>query len=181
MNTGPNCSQLSHPDREPRCHQAILRRALSRWQNRKPVTHSNQQLGLVRPFEARRFKLAAYYLHNRFQVPITSSVRCFERRRLSWSPADNVSTDCTQEFRQLLADFLAIEPRIGNAFAPALQLMVLGEEQKVPFTSLDSFVRVFTSRRISARSAPLFITSGRTSLPTKSSVHLRAIPSCCPG
>src|SRR5262249_23233922 len=28
----------------------------------------------------------------------------------------------------------------GNAFAPALQLLVLGEENRIPFQSLDSFV-----------------------------------------
>jgi hypothetical protein len=94
------------------------------------------------PFEARRFKLAAYYLHNRFQVPdhivgpMLSSVgdSLGLRQIMSRQAAPT-------EFRQLLARISSpSSPESGNAFAPALQLMVLGEEQKVPFTSLDSFV-----------------------------------------
>jgi hypothetical protein len=46
-----------------------------------------------------------------------------------------------QEFHQLLNKIAPpATEESGNAFAPALQLLVLAEEHKVPFNSLDAFV-----------------------------------------
>jgi hypothetical protein len=94
------------------------------------------------PFEAPKFKWAANVLHNRFQVPnqvigpmLASVGDSFWLRKVLFRKS------AAQEFQQLLN---RIAPPStdgsGNAFAPALQLMVLGEEYKIPFQSLDSFV-----------------------------------------
>jgi hypothetical protein len=95
------------------------------------------------PFETSKFKMAANILNTKFQVPnhvvgpMLSSVgdSFWLRKVLSRKTAP-------QEFQQLLT---RISPSVtdgsGNAFAPALQLLVLGEEHKIPFNSLDSFVQ----------------------------------------
>jgi hypothetical protein len=95
------------------------------------------------PFETSKFKMAANILNTRFQVPnhvigpMLSSVgdSYWLRRILTRRTAP-------EEFQQLLT---RISPSVndgsGNAFAPALQLLVLGEEHKIPFNSLDSFVQ----------------------------------------
>ena len=94
------------------------------------------------PFEAPKFKLAAHLLHTRFQVPnhvvgpmLASVGDSFGLRRVL------SRRSAPQEFQQLLNRIAAPSSEgSGNAFAPALQLLVLGEEQKIPFKSLDSFV-----------------------------------------
>ncbi|MBO0720937.1 MAG: hypothetical protein J2P41_08940 [Blastocatellia bacterium] len=95
------------------------------------------------PFETSKFKMSAAILNTRFQVPnhvigpMLSSVgdSYWLRRVLSRRTAP-------QEFQQLLN---RISPSVtdgsGNAFAPALQLLVLGEEHKISFNSLDNFLQ----------------------------------------
>lgn len=93
-------------------------------------------------FEAPKFKLFANLLHNRFQVPnhvigpMLASVgdSIWLRQVLSRKTTP-------QEFHQLLNKIAPPSSEgSGNAFAPALQLLVLGEENKIPFKSLDAFV-----------------------------------------
>ncbi len=95
------------------------------------------------PFETSKFKMAASVLNTKFQVPnhvvgpMLSSVgdSYWLRRVLSRKTAP-------QEFQQLLKRIApTVDDGSGNAFAPALQLLVLGEEHKIPFDSLDSFVQ----------------------------------------
>jgi hypothetical protein len=94
------------------------------------------------PFEAPKFKMSANILHNKFQVPnqvigpmLASVGDSFWLRKVLFRKT------AAQEFQQLLN---RISPPSsegsGNAFAPALQLLVLGEEYKIPFQSLDTFV-----------------------------------------
>ncbi len=94
------------------------------------------------PFGPPRFKMFANLLHNRFQVPnhvigpMLGSVgdSFWLRRVLSRRSAP-------QEFQQLLNRIAPPSTEeSGNAFAPALQLLVLGEEHKITFKSLDTFV-----------------------------------------
>lgn len=93
-------------------------------------------------FEAPRFRMAAHFLHTRFQVPnhvigpMLASVGNSEGLRQVLSKKSK-----PEEFRQLLERLApASSEGSANAFAPALQLLVLGEEQKIPFKSLYSFV-----------------------------------------
>src|SRR5262245_8656555 len=94
------------------------------------------------PFVSPKFKLYANILNTKFQVPnhvigpMLASVgdsywlRQVMSRRTS-----------PQEFQQLLNSITSSSTEdSGNAFAPALQLLVLGEEHKIPFKSLESFV-----------------------------------------
>jgi hypothetical protein len=94
------------------------------------------------PFEAPKFRQAANILNTRFQVPnhvigpmLASVGDSFWLRQVLYrktSPA---------EFHQLLNRIATPSTEgSGNAFAPALQLMVLGEEHKIPFRTLDGFV-----------------------------------------
>ncbi len=94
------------------------------------------------PFEAPKFRRAASLLHSRFQVPdhvagpMLASVgdSFWLQKVLSRRTAPN-------DFNQLLNRIApASSDGSGNAFAPALQLLVLGEENKIPFTALNSFV-----------------------------------------
>ena len=96
------------------------------------------------PFEAPKFKRAANFLHSRFQVPdhvigpMLASVG-----DSMWLQQVLARRSSPQEFTQLLnriAPPASSSDGSGNAFAPALQLMVLGEENKIPFKVLDSFV-----------------------------------------
>gem|GEM_PF-2486062 len=94
------------------------------------------------PFEAPKFKMSAYILHNKFQVPnhvigpMLASVG-----DSSWLRQVLARRTAPQEFQQLLNRIAAPSSEgSGNAYAPALQLLVLGEEQKIPFKSLDTFV-----------------------------------------
>ncbi len=93
-------------------------------------------------FEAPKFKLFANLLHNRFQVPnhvigpMLASVgdSIWLRQVLS-------RKSTPQEFQQLLNKIAPPSTEgSGNAFAPALQLLVLGEENKIPFNALYNFV-----------------------------------------
>ena len=94
------------------------------------------------PFGPQKFKVAANTLRTRFQIPNhvigpmlasvgdTIGLRQVLGRRTA-----------PQEFQQLLN--LMAPPASegsGNAFAPALQLMVLGEENKIPFKAISAFV-----------------------------------------
>jgi len=103
------------------------------------------------PFEAPKFRWAANFLHTRFQVPnhvigpmLASVGNSFWLRRVM------ARRTASQEFHQLLNRIAS--PSSGgsgggsgegsaNAFAPALQLLVLGEEHKIPFKTLDTFVQ----------------------------------------
>ncbi len=94
------------------------------------------------PFGPPKFKLFANLLHTRFQVPnhvvgpMLASVgdSFWLRKVLSRRSAP-------QEFQQLLNRIASPSTEnSGNAFAPALQLLVLGEEHKLSFSALNSFV-----------------------------------------
>lgn len=93
------------------------------------------------PFQAAKFKFAANTLHSRFQVPnhvigpmLASVGNSFWLQRVLARRSAN------QEFQQLLNGIAPSSDGSGNAFAPALQLLVLGEEHKIPFNSLHTFV-----------------------------------------
>ncbi|MBP6824453.1 MAG: hypothetical protein KA368_23105 [Acidobacteria bacterium] len=93
------------------------------------------------PFEAPRFRQFAGFLRDRFQVPehvigpMLGSVgdslwlRQVMSRRTS-----------PQEFQQILTKIAPSSENSGNAFAPALQLLVIGEEHKIPFNTLIAFL-----------------------------------------
>jgi hypothetical protein len=93
------------------------------------------------PFEAPKFKRFANVLHTRFQVPdhvigpMLSSVG-----DSFWLPQVLYRRTSPQAFKQLLDKIAPSSEGSGNAFAPALQLLVIGEEYKIPFTSIDAFV-----------------------------------------
>jgi len=93
------------------------------------------------PFAAPNFKLSANLLNNRFQVPnhvigpmLTSVGDSFWLRQVLFRRS------APQEFQQILNRIAPSSEDSGNAFAPALQLLVLGAEHKLPFKSLDAFV-----------------------------------------
>lgn len=93
------------------------------------------------PFEAPRFRQFAGFLHNRFQVPdhvigpMLASVgdSIWLRQVMSRRTGP-------QEFQQILTKIAPSSEGSGNAFAPALQLMVIGEEHKIPFGTLIAFL-----------------------------------------
>ena len=94
------------------------------------------------PFGPPRFRMAARTLHERFQVPnhvigpMLSSVG-----DSLWLRPVLFRRTAPQEFQQLLNHMAAnATDDAGNAFAPALQLLVLGEEHKLPFKVIDTFV-----------------------------------------
>jgi hypothetical protein len=93
------------------------------------------------PFETARFKMFANTLHNRFKVPehvigpMLSSVG-----DSFWLPQALGRRTAPQSFQQLLTKISPSAEDAGNAFAPALQLLVLGEEYKIPFKTIDAFV-----------------------------------------
>ncbi len=94
------------------------------------------------PFGPPRFRMAARTLHDRFQVPnhvigpMLSSVG-----DSLWLRPVLFRRTAPQEFQQLLKGIAAnATDDAGNAFAPALQLLVLGEEHKIPFKAIDTFV-----------------------------------------
>jgi hypothetical protein len=93
------------------------------------------------PFAAPKFKQFANLLHARFQVPdhvigpmLGSVGDSF------WLPRVIYRKSGPQEFQQLLKKIAPSTEGSGNAFAPALQLLVIGEEHKIPFKTLDDFV-----------------------------------------
>lgn len=94
------------------------------------------------PFAAPKFRMSANILRTRFQVPthvigpMLASVgdSYWLRQVLS-------RKNSPQEFTQLLNKIASpASDGSGNAFAPALQLLVIGAEHKIPFNSLDAFV-----------------------------------------
>jgi hypothetical protein len=94
------------------------------------------------PFSASKFRMSANILHNRFQVPnhvigpmLTSVGDTYWLRQLLFRKT------APQEFQQLLNRIAPSAEDSGNAFAPALQLLVLGAENKLPFQTLDTFVQ----------------------------------------
>ncbi|MBO0858785.1 MAG: hypothetical protein J2P21_10010, partial [Chloracidobacterium sp.] len=94
------------------------------------------------PFSATKFRLSANILHNRFQVPnhvigpmLTSVGDTYWLRQLLFRKT------APQEFQQLLNRIAPSSEDSGNAFAPALQLLVLGTENRIPFQTLDGFVQ----------------------------------------
>lgn len=93
------------------------------------------------PFAAPKFKQSANILNSRFQVPnhvigpmLASVGDTFWLRQVLFRKT------APQEFKQLLNRIAPSSEGSGNAFAPALQLLVLGAEHKLPFKALDSFV-----------------------------------------
>ncbi|HEU0184465.1 MAG TPA: hypothetical protein VFS27_04070, partial [Blastocatellia bacterium] len=94
------------------------------------------------PFSASKFRMSANILHNRFQVPnhvigpmLTSVGDTYWLRQILFRRT------APQEFQQLLNRIAPSSEDSGNAFAPALQLLVLGAEHKLPFQTLDEFVK----------------------------------------
>jgi hypothetical protein len=94
------------------------------------------------PFSASKFRMSADILHNRFQVPnhvigpmLTSVGDTYWLRQILFRRS------APQEFQRLLNRIAPSSDDSGNAFAPALQLMVLGAEHKLPFQTLDDFVQ----------------------------------------
>jgi len=94
------------------------------------------------PFSAPKFKMSANILNTRFQVPnhvigpmLASVGDTFWLRQVLFRKT------APQEFQQLLNRISSpSSEESGNAFAPALQLLVLGAEHKLSFQALDSFV-----------------------------------------
>jgi hypothetical protein len=94
------------------------------------------------PFSASKFRMSANILNNRFQVPnhvigpmLTSVGDTYWLRQVLFRRT------APQEFQQLLNRIAPSSEGSGNAFAPALQLLVLGAEHKLPFQTLDVFVQ----------------------------------------
>jgi hypothetical protein len=95
------------------------------------------------PFEAPKFRQSANILHNRFQVPnhVIGPMLAAVGDSL-WLRQVLFRKTSPTEFSQLLNRLAppSTGDGSGNAFAPALQLMVLGEEHKLSFKTLDAFV-----------------------------------------
>jgi hypothetical protein len=94
------------------------------------------------PFSASKFRMSANILNTRFQVPnhvigpmLTSVGDTYWLRQVLFRRSS------PQEFKQLLDRIAPSSEDSGNAFAPALQLLVLGAEHKLPFQTLDAFVQ----------------------------------------
>jgi hypothetical protein len=94
------------------------------------------------PFSASKFRMSANILNSRFQVPnhvigpmLTSVGDTYWLRQVLFRRT------APQEFQQLLNRIAPSSEDSGNAFAPALQLLVLGAEHKLPFQTLDAFVQ----------------------------------------
>src|SRR5262245_38306182 len=93
------------------------------------------------PFSAPKFRMSANILNTRFQVPnhvigpmLSSVGDTFWLRQVLFRKT------APQEFQQLLNRIASTSDGSGNAFAPALQLLVLGAEHRLPFKTLDTFV-----------------------------------------
>ncbi len=93
------------------------------------------------PFEAPKFRQFAGFLHDRFQVPdhvvgpmLTSVGDSIWLRQVM------SRRNSPDQFKQILSKIASSNENSGNAFAPALQLMVIGEEHKIPFTTLVAFL-----------------------------------------
>ena len=93
------------------------------------------------PFAAPKFKQYAGILHNRFQVPdhvigpmLGSVGDSF------WLPKVLFRRTGPADFQLVLGKIAPTTENSGNAFAPALQLLVIGEEHKIPFNTLVAFL-----------------------------------------
>ncbi|HKQ77315.1 MAG TPA: hypothetical protein VJ810_26690 [Blastocatellia bacterium] len=112
------------------------------------------------PFSAPKFRMSANILNTRFQAPnhvigpmLSSVGDTFWLRQVLFRRT------APQEFQQLLNRIASTSSEdSGNAFAPALQLLVLGAEHKLPFKTLDSFVEQLKLRPndLSAFSATVY-------------------------
>jgi hypothetical protein len=93
------------------------------------------------PFEPPRFKRSAAILNSRFQVPnhVIGPMLASVGDSL-WLRQVLFRKTSPQEFQQLLTKIAPSTEGSGNAFAPALQLMVMGEEHKIPFKTLYTFI-----------------------------------------
>jgi hypothetical protein len=93
------------------------------------------------PFEPPRFKRSAAILNSRFQVPnhVIGPMLASVGDSL-WLRQVLFRKTAPQEFQQLLTKIAPSTEGSGNAFAPALQLMVMGEEHKIPFKTLYTFI-----------------------------------------
>ena len=93
------------------------------------------------PFGAARFRQYASVLHSQFQVPdhvigpmLASVGDSF------WLLKVLFRKSSPQAFQQLLNKIAPSTEGSANAFAPALQLLVVGEQHRIPVDSLNSFV-----------------------------------------
>ncbi len=93
------------------------------------------------PFTAPKFRQYAAMLNTKFQVPnhvvgpmLASVGDSFWLRQVMWRKT------APQEFAEALKKIAPSTEGSGNAFAPALQLLVIGEEHKLPFTRLMAFL-----------------------------------------
>lgn len=94
------------------------------------------------PFEAPRLRLSAHFLHTRFQVPehVIGPMLASVGDSL-WLRAVLARRSAPQEFKAILNKIAAPDnENSGNAFAPALQLLVIGEEHKLPVKTLTTFL-----------------------------------------
>jgi hypothetical protein len=93
-------------------------------------------------FEVQKFRMFASMLNKQFQVPehvigpmLASVGDSF------WLPKVMARKTAPQEFRELLGKIAPSTEGSGNAFAPTLQLLVIGEEHKIPYKTLSTFVQ----------------------------------------
>lgn len=94
------------------------------------------------PFGTSQFKVSAHYLSTRFKVPNHVIGPMLASVGDSYGLRKVLSRKTSPREYQELFDKITskqIEDS-GNAFAPALQLLVIGEEHKVPFPTLLTFV-----------------------------------------
>jgi hypothetical protein len=94
------------------------------------------------PFGPPKFRMSARILQSRFQVPehVIGPMLASVGDSL-WLRQILFRKTAPQEFQQLLNKIAPPSTEnSGNAFAPALQLLVLGAEHKIPFSALDTFV-----------------------------------------
>jgi len=93
------------------------------------------------PFEAPKFRRFAAILHTKFDVPEHVIGPMLASVGYSyWLHKIVFRSTAPTEFRQLLDKISPSSEGSGNAFAPALQLLVIGEEHKLPYQTLYSFV-----------------------------------------
>ena len=93
------------------------------------------------PFAAPKFKQYANLLNTRFQVPnhvigpmLASVGDSF------WLPKVIFRKTGPTDFQTVLSKIAPSSENSANAFAPALQLLVIGEEHKIPFNTLVTFL-----------------------------------------
>ena len=93
------------------------------------------------PFTAPKFRQYAAMLNTTFQVPnhvvgpmLASVGDSFWLRQVMWRKT------APQEFAEILKKIAPSTEGSGNAFAPALQLLVIGEEHKLTFNRLLAFL-----------------------------------------